>query len=153
MTDLSPQEESLVAVALEAIAQREAEQSDRWSKIALHGRAVKELIGLAVIVATFVVTGTVFVLEVQNKPTVEQVESVVAPVRERSDNNAAELDAVKMDLGTMGQDIQRVKKVQDYQLEQSTWQGDVLDHIGQRKRGPAPPKPESLKAKERDLIK
>jgi hypothetical protein len=133
--------------------QRDVTQSDRWAKVATQGRNVRELVGLAVIIVTFIVTGTVFILEVQNKPSVEQVKSLMAPVRDRADRNEEDINGVKVDLGTMGQDIKRVKQVQGYQLEQSAWQGDVLDHIGQRKRGPAPVKPAILKAKERELLR
>jgi hypothetical protein len=156
MTELSPQEKSLVAVVVEAAKQREVERSDQWAKlenIARRGRTIKELVVVVIAITTLVGTGAVFVSEIRDKPTLEQVESLMAPVQDQINGNTQDVDAVRLDLGSITSDLKRVKQIQDYQLEQSAWQGEVVDHIGQRKAGKPPKKPATLKAKERDLIK
>ncbi len=118
-------------------------KAGRWESLKTIGSA-------GVFFVALIGGGAVTFQELQDKPTTEQVEhrieESVAPVR-------ALAVGVAEDLGEVKTDLERVKDVQDYSLQNAAWQGEVLDHIAQRKKGKPTAKPETLKDTERDLLR
>ncbi len=116
-------------------------------------RSVREIVGLSAAGVGFVATVTVGLVELQAKPSTPQVETMIeshtAPVVER----VIKTEAAAEDLAEVRRDVERIEDVQGYLIEQSSWQGDILEHIAGGNRGRAPSKPESLKAKERELLR
>lgn len=106
---------------------------------------IKQAAGALALFASVVAGGAVTLSKLEEKPTSDEVEDAienkVAPVREQ-----AEL------VSELREEIEKIQKVQAYQIEKSAWQGDVLDHLAGRHRTPPPPKPATLRAKERELI-
>jgi hypothetical protein len=92
--------------------------------------------------------------DLRDKPSLPQVheaiEHRVKPVDELTKANAESIEQVKEDVGSVKEKIERIESVQDYQLEQSSWEGEVLEHLAGSK---GPRRPDGLKAKERELIK
>jgi len=97
-----------------------------------------------------IVTATIGYTEVRAKPSTVEVEARidarVSPLQKR-------IIPVEETLSDMSSNFERMKRVQDVQLDQSAYHQLLLLHIGERKRGPLPPKPKALTAKEMDLIK
>ena len=57
------------------------------------------------------------------------------------------------DFSAVKKDVERIEDVQGYLIDASAWQGDILEHIAGGNRGRVPKKPETLKAKERELLR
>jgi len=104
----------------------------------------------------FIVAGVVFVgaaalqyNELRQKPSAddmrESITNAVAPLRERSSDIDARVGKIESSMG-------RMQRVLRYQVEQSAWQSQVLDHIATRRRGAPPRKPARLLDLERELI-
>ena len=158
--ELTQEHEALLDAFEDRVRAREREQSDAWKqaeKLSRRGRTIKELIALGASVVTVIVIGTVTVLELRAKPTDTEVdaavEAAVAPVRSAEAKAEKRISDNETKVGQMATDIDRIKRVQDYQLENSAWQSEVLDHVAQKKKGKPSPKPEALKRKERQLIR
>lgn len=122
------------------------------SQSAKRSRALKDIGATVLFFSALIAAGAVTVKELQEKPTLREVqdhvEEVIEPVREK----VQEVDVMKADTKAIKKDIGRMKQVQDYQLEQSAWQGDVLEHMANKKKGKPPGKPSSLNEKERELL-
>jgi hypothetical protein len=129
---------------LDALATKLAEvlpdsSTANLEKLAKRAVSIREIVGLIIAIIALVSGGSITYLELKAKPTTQEVEAVVAPVRE--------------DVGKLKPRVDRVEKVQDYQIESMAWQGEVLEHIGQETPGKPPKKSEALKRKERELIR
>jgi hypothetical protein len=139
--------------AIGAQKKSEAEDSAILAAVAARAKNIRTIVGAALAVIGFIVTGTLAIHELQAKPTTEQVDTAIevkiAPVRAE----AARVNAVATDVENIREDVETIERVQDYQIEQSAWQGDVLQHVAERKRTAPPPKPASLKEKERELLR
>ncbi len=122
-------------------------------KIGNRARSVREIGAVVAAGVGFVATVTIGLVELQAKPSTPQVETMIeahtAPVVER----VIKTEAAAEDLAEVRRDVERIEDVQGYLIEQSSWQGDILEHIAGGNRGRAPTKPESLKAKERELLR
>ena len=94
--------------------------------------------------------------ELKAKPSNDQmhhaIELRVKPVEGIAAKNAEAVRRVETDVTKVKDKVERIEDVQGYQLEQSAWEGDVLEHLGSKARGKAPSRPPELKEKERELI-
>lgn len=123
-------------------------------------RSVREIVALVVGGISFVAAVTVGIVELQAKPDSPEVQELIREGTERHREKTARMDervnrvevAVE-DVAEVRRDVERIEDVQGYLFEQSSWQGDILEHIAGGNRGRAPRKPESLKAKERELLR
>ena len=156
MADLTPQEDSLVAALIAKFDEREAvRETHAVEDSGAQWKTIKKLVAIKDVVMFVGLIGSVlygaFVVldELKAKPSNDDmhnaIEQRVQPVEEIATKNANTVKRVESKVG-------RIEDVQGYQLEQSSWEGDVLEHIGSRKRGKAPPRPESLKNRERELL-
>jgi hypothetical protein len=140
-------------VAMEALLNRRAADSMSLEKAAKRWDAAKVAVGAVLFFASLIGGAAVTFKELQDKPTKKEVHSIaeehVEPVREE----AHKVEAVAHDVEEIQEDVDSVKRVQDYQIEQAAWQGDVLQHVAEKKRTKPPPKPDSLKRKERELLR
>jgi len=154
---LTPEDhESSTMVIIKAMEAREkykAAETATFDAAANRAKQIKTIAGAVIFFASLIGGAAVTFKELQDKPTdaevQEAIETTVAPVRvqaAKADENAAVMEEIRGD-------VERVKSVQDYQIEQSSWQGDVLQHVAEKKRSKPPPKPESLKKKERELLR
>jgi len=92
--------------------------------------------------------------EIPNRDEVhETIEERVVPIEEFSKNNAKTIQKIDDDVEEIQRDVKRAKDVQEVVLEQNAYQGKVLEHVANKKRGKPPSKPEGLEAKESDLMK
>lgn len=138
----------LVGSIVEAIRTDQSE----LTQSAKRSRAWKDIGATVLFFSVLIAGGAVTVKELQDKPTLgevqEHVENVVKPVREK----VQEVDVMKADTKSIRKDVGRMKKVQTYQLEQGAWQDDVLEHMVNKTKGKPPEKPPSLRAKVRELL-
>lgn len=123
------------------------------SKVAAH---IKTVVTVLVGFGSVVALGAITFVELRDKPTREQVSEQIstriAPVEAQLD--AATTDRSKMvrDIDKVRSEVDKLEKVQRLILEQNLWQGEVLQHIANDKRGPVPPEPESLKEAKREVM-
>lgn len=123
-------------------------------------RSVREIVALVAGGISFVAAVTVGLVELQAKPNSPEVQELIREGTERHREKTARMDerinrvevAVE-DVAEVRKDVQRIEDVQGYLIEQSSWQGDILEHIAGGNRGRVPKKPETLKAKERELLR
>jgi hypothetical protein len=123
-------------------------------------RSVREIAALVGGGVALVASITIAAVEVQSKPDSPEVQGLIREGTERHREKTARMDervnrvevAVE-DVAEVRRDVERIEDVQGYLFEQSSWQGDILEHIAGGNRGRAPRKPESLKAKERELLR
>ena len=123
-------------------------------------RSVREIAALVGGGVALVASITIAAVEVQSKPDSPEVQELIREGTERHREKTARMDervnrvevAVE-DVAEVRRDVERIEDVQGYLFEQSSWQGDILEHIAGGNRGRAPRKPESLKAKERELLR
>ena len=120
-------------------------------------REVALLVGGAV---ALVATATLTLFELQIKPGAPEVQEMIREETERDREKTARIEErvhlvelATEDLATVKKDVEKIENVQDYLIQQSSWQGEILEHIAGGNRGRAPKKPESLKAKERELLR
>ena len=156
---LTDENELLLTTFVERMDAREIKKSAAWAEAhetVERGKILKE--GFSVVISLVVVVGvgTTYIYETSAKPTTEQVQEAiveaVAPVSAETKALAVESHNMRDDISAIQGDMARVKKIQDFSLDQSVHMGDVLDHIAQKKKGPAPAKPQRLREKERELI-
>jgi len=87
--------------------------------------------------------------DLRSKPSTQEVES-------RIDSRATPIEESLESLESSHQDVsrklERVEEVQGFQLESQSWESEVLEHLGSKAPGKAPPRPESLKRAERELL-
>lgn len=150
----------LTPTDLRAIA---AITEDRLKSSSLLAAAAKKtghwhtLLKFGVYVGALVVALFVFIQEVRGKPTkaevMETVGEVVKPVRAATQANATKARENRSDLDDLKETTDRIDRVLDLSLDRDAWRDLVIEHIGQRRRGSAPPKPEELKKKEDDLMR
>lgn len=141
-----------IVAELDRMQMRRASDSAPMRAAARKVEQAKQIGGAVLFFSSLIAGGALTLRELQEKPTAKEVEHTieekVRPIREQ----AAKVDVLAGDLSGVKSDIGKVKDVQSYQIEQSAWQGDVLQHVAERKKTPPPPKPASLRAKERELI-
>lgn len=156
---LSPSEHSMADAIVAALEERQSRQEEASGS---QWRLVKRLIAAKDIILFVVTIGSVlygaFVLlgELQAKPSSDQmqeaIEQRVKPVEDVATTNARAVERVETDVGKVKKKVDRIEDVQSYQLEQQAWEGEVLEHLGSKKRGKAPARPPELKKKERELL-
>ena len=123
-------------------------------------RSVREITALIGGAVALVASVTIAAVEIQAKPDSPEVQELIREGTERDREKTARIDervnrvevAVE-DFSEVRKDVQRIEDVQGYLIEQSAWQGDILEHIAGGNRGRVPKKPETLKAKERELLR
>ena len=129
---------------------RPRESSDAFVRTANRVKAARDLVLAITLFGTIVVGSVLTFQELRNKPSTEdvreQIVTTIKPVEEQGDENRSDLISIKRSLG-------RMKKVQSFQLEQAAWQMSVLQHVAEKRKGPAPRKPDELRRLERELIR
>lgn len=123
-------------------------------------RSVREIAALVGGGVALVASVTIAAVEVQSKPNSPEVQELIREGTERHREKTARMDerinrvevAVE-DVAEVRKDVQRIEDVQGYLIEQSSWQGDILEHIAGRNLPDRLKKPDSLKAKERELLR
>jgi len=84
------------------------------------------------------------------KPTMREMEEAVdvrvSPVEKVQSEQAKTITTIESG-------VKRTKQVQEVVLEQNAYQGKVLEHIANKKRGDPPGKPKELERKETELMK
>jgi len=153
MPDLSPEESSLVGAITELIEQREKnarEDSRTNGKVLRRFVLVKDAVVAIVFFASLLGAAAVMFQRLAEKPTMremeEAVETRVAPVEKVQSEQAKTITTIESD-------VNRTKQVQEVVLEQNAYQGKVLEHIANKKRGDPPGKPKELERKETELMK
>lgn len=116
-------------------------------------RSIREIGALIAAGIGFVATVTVGLVELQAKPSTPVVEEMIDEKASAVETRLERVEKTSEDLAEVRDDVERIEDVQDYLIEQSSWQGDILEHIAGGNRGRAPAKPESLKTKERELLR
>ena len=110
----------------------------------------RAMIGFAVAGVVFVATAAIQYRELVSKPSAddvrESVDSAVKPLESAADDLHDRMEKVEGNLG-------RMQRVLEYQVEQSAWQSQVLDHIATKRKGRPPRKPARLLEMERELIR
>ncbi len=146
-----------IVTYLDARENAKAADSATLAKAADRAKNLKAIAGAILFFGSIFAGAVLTFQELQDKPTLEDVlkvtETKVAPVREKATEVEAVVSDVAGDVDEIKEDLDRVEQVQEYSLEQSAWQGDVLLHVAERKRTKPPAKPESLKKKERELLR
>lgn len=150
---LTPEFQHLLA-ALEWRDAQKAADSVSMDKVATRAKSLREIAVAAFFFASLVAGAVLTFKELQDKPTKVEVESAIESHKTTEAHPVTQEATKKLttDVESIKEDVETVKEVQDYQIEQAAWQGDVLEHVAAKKRGPAPQKPESLKVKERKLL-
>jgi len=123
-------------------------------------RSVREIAALVGGGVALVASITIAAVEVQSKPDSPEVESMIREGSEMDREKAAivedrvnRVEIAVEDFSAVKKDVERIEDVQGYLIDASAWQGDILEHIAGGNRGRVPKKPESLKAKERELLR
>lgn len=151
-TTLTHHDTQAIAAAMAELLARRDESSSQLEAEANKWDNAKKLGGAVLFFASLIGGGAVTFKELQDKPTKDEVQAEiqhhVAPVAEK----ASEIDEVRDDVQDIKKTVKRQGDVLDYSLQNAAWQGEVLDHIAQKKRGLPDPKPEALRAKERKLM-
>ena len=122
--------------------------------MAAKAKNIRTIVASIVALVGLVSAGSIAVHELQQKPSREQVQADIESHNE-ADSHPATSAAIEANAKTTAEiqsDVETVKRVQDYQIEQAVWQGSVLQHVAERKRSRPPAKPESLIRKERELL-
>lgn len=123
-------------------------------------RSVREIAALIGGGVALVASITIAAVEVQSKPDSPEVESMIREGSEMDREKAAivedrvnRVEIAVEDFSAVKKDVERIEDVQGYLIDASAWQGDILEHIAGGNRGRVPKKPETLKAKERELLR
>ena len=123
-------------------------------------RSVREIAALVGGGVALVASITIAAVEVQSKPDSPEVESMIREGSEMDREKAAivedrvnRVEVAVEDFSAVKKDVERIEDVQGYLIDASAWQGDILEHIAGGNRGRVPKKPETLKAKERELLR
>jgi hypothetical protein len=123
-------------------------------------RSVREIAALVGGAVALVATATITLFELQIKPGSPEVEEMIREGTERHREKTARVEErvnlvelATEDLATVKKDVEKIENVQDYLIQQSSWQGEILEHIAGGNRGRVPKKPETLKEKERELLR
>ena len=74
------------------------------------------------------------------------------PVPRAVEGQAKAIAEIEASVAATREDVEDVRKVQRYTVEQGLWQADVLSHVAERKPGKPPPKPASLRELEREMV-
>ena len=156
---LTPEDHAgLTTAILEALEAREgmrAEDSAVLAAAAAKAKNIRTIVGAVVALGGLFGAGVLAVQELRDKPTTEQVETAIEVHKEAGAHPAAIVagEGLREDVDKIREDVDQIERVQDYQIEHSAWQGDVLQHVAERKRTKPPAKPESLKRKQRELLR
>jgi hypothetical protein len=155
---LTPEDHEALATslstALRAARANEVEDSAILAAVAAKAKNIRTIVASIVALVGLVSAGSIAVHELQQKPSREQVQADIESHNE-ADSHPATSSAIEANAKTTAEiqsDVETVKRVQDYQIEQAVWQGSVLQHVAERKRSRPPAKPESLIRKERELL-
>jgi hypothetical protein len=143
-----------LATALRAARANEAEDSAILAAVAAKAKNIRTIVASIVALIGFVSAGSIAVHELHQKPSREQVQADIEN-HNAADSHPTTSEAIEANAKTTAEiqsDVETVKRVQDYQIEQAVWQGSVLQHVAERKRSRPPAKPESLIRKERELL-
>ncbi len=116
-------------------------------------RGIREVVMLVAGGVVFVSTVTVGLVGLQAKPSTPDVESMIETTAVPIIDRVKRVEAASEDLAQVREDVDRIENVQDYLIEQSSWQGDILEHMAGRNLPDRLKKPESLKSKERELLR
>ena len=144
--------EALISGLLVALEKRDAAKSVDVEAVA-NGFDNAKRIGGAVVFFAALLSGAVLTFnELQAKPTQQDVVHLIKKETAPIEAKANEVETVKSIASETKEDVNRIEQVLEYQIERDAWRDDVVDHKLARKRGPAPGKPDSLKAKERKLL-
>jgi len=153
MSELTPEQSSLVGAVAELIEQREKnarEDSRTNGRVLRRFVLVKDVIVAIIFFASLLGAAAVMFQRLAEKPTTDQVrqtiEEKVAPVRSTVDKHKAKIEIIE-------RDAKRSKEVQEVLLKQNAYQGVVLEHIATKKRDAPPAKPKELSDKETELMK
>lgn len=153
---LKPEHHAVVDAIVDRMQKRDTEQSGA-AKAAARMRTWKEIVAAAVFFIGLFYGGALVFKEFQDKPTMkavdDRIDSKVAPLAKDVEAVKGKVEEVEKSTDSIKRDVRRVKQVQDLQLDQAAWQGDVLDHLANKRRGPAPRKPDRVREKERELIR
>lgn len=160
MPGLTQEQDLMVSTIVEQMDARALRQSDDWKAaqvIAKRGGIVKEYVALGGSLVAVIGVATAYIFEMDAKPTTEKVQEAivenVAPVAAETKALKAGAEEMRGDISEIQHDIERIEKVQDLSMDNDVWQGDVLNHMATKKRGPVPQKPQRLRDKERELIR
>lgn len=120
-----------------------AQATITMERAAIKAEALKSLVGVAVLVVGLIAGGVATFLELQGKPTTHEMEDMVESKVVPLEGSVEKLERGAADVR---EEVERSRKVQEYLLRQSDWQGRVLVHVAEGKRGdlPAPPDNHSL---------
>lgn len=140
---------------LEQRDRQKAADSVSLERTATRAKNLKEIAVAAFFFASLIAGGALTFKELQDKPTKHEVEQAVEhhATEEMHPATKEVTQEISTDVESIKKDVETITKVQDYQIEHAAWQGDVLEHVAAKKRGKAPKKPESLKSKERELLR
>ena len=116
-------------------------------------RGIREVVMLVAGGVLFVSAVTVGLVGLQAKPSTPDVESMIETTAVPIIDRVKRVEAASEDLAQVREDVDRIENVQDYLIEQSSWQGDILEHMAGRNLPDRLKKPESLKSKERELLR
>lgn len=143
-----------LAAALRSARANEVEDSAILAAVAAKAKNIRTIGASIVALVGLVSAGSIAVHELQQKPSREQVQTDIANHNETAAHPlaSAAIEANAKTTAEIQADVETVKRVQDYQIEQAVWQGSVLQHVAERKRSRPPAKPESLIRKERELL-
>ena len=149
---MTPAEKHL-AVKLERLidAMEGRETADGVAKIAARAVRVKEAVAAVLFLAALIAGGALTFRELQAKPTQAELRGTIKHHRQNEvHDQTAALETQTQQIKTT---VERMQQVQGYLIESLAWQGDVLEHVANKRRGKPPAKPNSLKQKERELIR
>lgn len=152
-------QQELVKAFVQALDERDASVSKasdtQWGAIKKL-LAFKDIIAAIIFLGSLIGAGYVAFERISQKPdaadVTKAIEVRVKPVEDVAKTNAEAVEKVKDDVGEVKQKVDKMEDVQSYQLEQQAWEGKVLEHLGSKKRGKAPPRPPELEQKERELL-
>ena len=159
MDDLTPSGISLVEALQEVVDKRDKERrEDSNSEIKLVRKLIQwKDLGLALLFFGTLIGGAIVTFdELASKPTIEQMQEAVEERVQPIEIKQVDLDdrskKIKTNVDNVKTKVDRIEDVQSYQLEQQAWEGKVLEHLGAKKSGKAPERPEALEARERELL-
>jgi hypothetical protein len=150
---LTPEDHEELIASVDALLRQRAADSVSLEVAAKRADSVKTIVGVVLFFGSMFAGAVLTFQELKAKPTVEEVDHAIDEKIEPVQKKANHVEDIEEDVDEIRKDLDRVEEVQDYSIEQSAWQGDVLQHVAERKRTKPPPKPESLKAKERKLLR
>ena len=131
------------------------EMTDKW-KVVKKFIGIKDILLFSAMAFSLMYGAIVTFDELASKPTIEQMQEAVEKRVQPIEIKQVDLDdrskKIKTNVDNVKTKVDRIEDVQSYQLEQQAWEGKVLEHLGAKKSGKAPERPEALEARERELL-